>query len=193
MDPLRVMLVDSSPDRARLLEAAITADGHAVITTLGPAADLYAEVQRLLPDMVIVDMDIPDRDVLEHMRSISRDQPRPVVMFSGEHGQEAIADAVRAGVSAYVVDGLDPRRLGPIMEVAIARFREFQTLRQELEQTRLKLSDRREVERAKGLLMQHRKLSERDAFNALRKLAMDRNQRLGDAARNVIAVFDALG
>ena len=193
MDPLRVMLVDSSPDRARLLEAAITADGHAVISTLGPAADLYAEVRRLLPDMVIVDMDIPDRDVLEHMRSISRDQPRPVVMFSGEHGKEAIADAVRAGVSAYVVDGLDPKRLGPIMEVAIARFREFQTLRQELEQTRLQLSDRRVVERAKGLLMQHRNLSERDAFNTLRKLAMDRNQRLGDAARNVIAVFDALG
>ncbi|MEX0729598.1 MAG: ANTAR domain-containing protein [Aquisalimonadaceae bacterium] len=193
MEPLRVMLVDAAPDRAALLEDTLRADGHRVIATLGPEADLAARVRDLAPDIIIIDMDAPNRDVLEHMRSISRDQPRPVVMFAEQSDSDTINTAIRAGVSAYVVDGLSGKRLRAIMEVAVARFQEFQALRRELEETRLKLSERKLVERAKGLLMTHRHMNEKEAFAALRKMAMDRNLRLGEAAQNVIAVFEMMG
>lgn len=193
MESLRVMLVDAAPDRAALVEEALRQDGHRVIATLGPEADLAGRVRDLAPDIIIIDMDAPNRDVLEHMRTISRDQPKPVVMFAEQSDGETINTAIRAGVSAYVVDGLSGKRLRAIMEVAVARFQEFQSLRRELEEIRLKLSERTLVEQAKGLLMTHRSITEKEAFAALRKMAMDRNLRLGDTARNVIAVFEMMG
>jgi response regulator NasT len=124
---------------------------------------------------------------------LNQDQPKPIVLFAERSDDETIAAAMRAGVSAYVVDALNPKLLKSIMQVAIARFREFQALRRELEETRTKLAERKLIDKAKGLLMQHKSLSEQDAYQALRKLAMDRNQRIGDVARNVIAVMELLG
>lgn len=188
----RVMLVDETPGRAAILEQALRDEGYDVVARLTTGQDLEAEVLRVRPDVIIVDMDSPDRDTLEHMSSISRHLPRPILLFA-EHGDsDTITAAVRAGVSAYVADGFSQRRLRPILEVAIARFREFQALRSELEETRSKLADRKDVEKAKGELMRRKGLTEEQAYKALRKMAMDRNQRIGDVARNLLAVMELI-
>lgn len=189
---LRVMLIDSDAGRAAVMEQALKDQGHEVLMRVSTDADILDHVGRLEPDIIIVDMDSPDRDTLESMRTITRERPRPIVMFADDGDSRMIDEAVHAGVSAYVVDGLRPSRLKPIMDVAIARFREFQALRTELEDTRNRLEERKLVERAKGILMQGKGMSEEEAYHALRKMAMDRNQRIGDAARNLIAVADLL-
>lgn len=186
------MLVDDQPARAALLERALCDHGYAVIARLATAGGLADAVARLQPDVIVVDIDSPDRDTLDTMASLNRDNPRPIVMFAGENDEASIERALRAGVSAYVVDGLDPVRVKGIVDVAIARFREFQALRSELEKTRNELADRKLIDRAKGLLMQHRGYGERDAYHAMRRMAMDRSQRLVDVARNIISVFELL-
>jgi len=120
------------------------------------------------------------------MHSINREQPRPVVMFADKGDSDTITEAVRAGVSAYVVDGLDTRRIRPILDVAIARFREYQALKDELVRTKNSLAERKEIDRAKGILMKKRGWSEDEAYQALRKMAMDQNKRLGEVARSVV-------
>lgn len=192
MKPLRVMLVDQSPGRSAILEQALHDAGHQVIARLNGQANLLKQVQDIAPDIILIDMESPDRDTLEHLRTISRDQPKPIVLFAERSDSTTTAAAIRAGVSAYVVDEVNPKRLKPIMEVAIARFREFQALRRELEETRNKLAERKVIEKAKGLLMTRKDLDEEQAYQALRKMAMDRNQRLAEVARNVIAVMELL-
>lgn len=189
---LRVLLVDQSLGRAGILERALLDAGHSVVGHVAATEDLQAAVQRVEPDVIIIDMDSPDRDTLEHMRSISTERPKPIVMFAEDGDSATIEEAVRAGVSAYVVDGLNPGRVKPILDVAIARFREFQALRQELADAKTSLADRKDIERAKGILMRQRKWTEEEAYQALRKLAMDRNLRLGEVARNIIAVADLI-
>ena len=190
---LAVMLVDDQPARAALLEQALLDHSYKVIARLSSAEGLAEQVARLLPDVIIIDIESPDRDTLEHMTSLHRDNPRPVVMFSAEGDTGSIERAMRAGVSAYVVDGLNPARVKTIVDVAVARFREFQALRRELEETRTQLADRKQIDRAKGLLMKQRGLDEQQAYSAMRKMAMDRGQRLAEVASNIIAVFELLG
>jgi two-component system, response regulator / RNA-binding antiterminator len=192
-EPLKVMLVDDQPARAALLEQALRDHQFLVIARLSTAAGLAEQVAKLLPDIIIIDIESPDRDTLENMAILHRDNPRPVVMFAEEGDASIIERAVRAGVSAYVVDGLNPARVKPIVDVAIARFREFQALRQELQETRSQLADRKQIDRAKGLLMKHRDMDEQQAYQAMRKMAMDRGQRLGEVANNIIAVLELLG
>ncbi len=190
---MRVMLVDDNRNRVAILEQALQDAGYKVVARLVTGAPLLEEVRAVQPDIVIIDMESPDRDILESMRSISRDAPRPIVMFAERSDSDTIQAAVRAGVSAYVVDGLTDKRIRPIMEVAIARFREYEALRRELEQTRNQLADRKVVEQAKGLLMKRRGMDEEEAYQSLRKMAMDRNQRIAEVARNLIAMADLLG
>jgi len=189
---LRVLVIDKSPGRAAILEQALLDIGHEVAARLTGPVDLYAEVARIQPDVIIVDLQSPDRDTLEQMREINRHQPRPVVMFADDGDSRTIEQAVRAGVSAYVVDGLNGKRVRPLLDVAIARFREYQALRDELEKAKSSLAERKVVERAKGLLMKRRGCSEEEAYKALRKLAMDQNKRLAEVAENVLSVADML-
>jgi response regulator NasT len=190
---LTVMLVDDQPARAALLEQALLDHDYKVIARLSSAAGLAEQVARLEPDVIIIDIESPDRDTLEHMSILHRDNPRPVVMFA-EEGDDSgsIERAMRAGVSAYIVDGLNPARVKTIVDVAVARFREFHALRRELEETRSQLADRKQIDRAKGLLMKQRGLDEQQAYHAMRKMAMDRGQRLAEVAANIIAVFELL-
>ena len=190
--PLKVMLVDDISGRAAILEQALTDAGHQVIARLASAQRLSAQVLAHQPDIVIIDLDSPDRDTLENMSILTRDNPKPIIMFVEQDDSNTIAEAVKAGVSAYVVDGLNAKRVKPIIDVAIARFREFHALRQELEHTRNKLEDRKLLDKAKGLLMKHRNFNEQEAYHAMRKMAMDRNQKLVEVARNVIDVFAVL-
>jgi response regulator NasT len=126
------------------------------------------------------------------MSRITREQPRPTVMFVDRSDSESIRAAVQAGVSAYVVGGLTPERVRPVLEVAIARFNEFEALRRELESARSTLEDRKVIERAKGILMKSRRLDEDEAFRLLRKLAMDRKMRLAAVARELVAAAEVL-
>ncbi|MBI1195574.1 MAG: ANTAR domain-containing protein [Gammaproteobacteria bacterium] len=189
---LRVMLIDQNRGRVAILEQALLDNGYEVVARSSVEEDLLQRIAQVAPDVIIVDMESPDRDTLESMRSISRDQPRPIVMFAEKSDRISIGEAVKAGVSAYVVDGMSPGRLNAIMEVAIARFREFQALRNELEETKSRLEDRKLIDKAKGILMKQKGMSEDEAYKVLRKMAMDRNIKIGEAARNVIIVADLL-
>lgn len=193
MKAIRVMLIDECPDRAAILEQALRDAGYAVVARCGPREDVPARVAESQPDVIVIDMQSPDRDILEDMGAISRAGPRPIVMFAADGDSTVIQAAVRAGVSAYVVDGLSEGRVRPIVEVAIARFREFQALRTELARAQNDLAERKEIEKAKGLLMARKGMSEHQAYGALRKMAMDRNQRLIEVARSVIMAAELLG
>lgn len=189
---LQVMLVDSDPERAELLEQALAEAGHRVIARIGDDAALAAEVAKRQPDVIVIDMEAPGRDTLEQMREINRDQPKPIILFSDERDPAYIRQAVQAGVSAYVVDGLSRERVMPIVEVAVARFREFQSLRQELEDTKTRLADRKIIDKAKGLLMKRHQMGEDAAYQFLRKTAMSRNLKLIEVARVLISLEETM-
>jgi response regulator NasT len=141
-------------------------------------------------DVVIASMSSPDRDTLESLRSSAEERPRAVVMFVDQEGADMASEAVRAGVSAYIVDGFSSKRVRSVLEVAILRFQEYQRLREELEKSKTALADRKVVERAKGILMEQRQLSEPDAYALLRKTAMAQNQKIVDVARSLLSVTD---
>lgn len=189
---MRVLLVDENAERAELLKSALHESGYTVSLHVGVMAQLLAQVRAVEPDVIIIDRDSPDRDTLEHVCMVTRDQPRPIVMFADDGDRMAIRAAVDAGVSAYVVGGLKAERIRPIVDVAIARFEQFQAMRQELDQTRTNLAERKQIERAKGIVMKSRGVSEDEAYVLLRKLAMERNQRIAEVSENVIAMAELL-
>lgn len=186
-DPLRILLIDNDTERATLVRNALQLEGHEVISQRPDATGLTAAVARDEPDMVIIDMDLPDRDTLENMSTLNAHAPRPIVFFANESGDRSIIQAaVRAGVTAYVVDGLQPDRVRSIIDTAVARFEAFQSLRNELAETRSALADRKLVERAKGLICKREGCDEDAAFKLLRSAAMDQSERLAVIARRVI-------
>src|SRR6185295_5850033 len=160
---LRIMLVDDSADRTSFLRVTLEQLGHQVVAEISNARELYDEVRRLSPDAIIIDTDSPSRDTLEHLCLITESCPRPIVMFTQDANKESIRKAVRAGVTAYVVDGLAPERIEPIIETAVARFEVFQSVQEELAQARDKLAERKLVDRAKGILMKEKHISEDEA------------------------------
>ena len=191
--PLRVLLVDETFERAALLKHALQEAGYHIAAHVSSSADLPGLVSELKPDVIILDTESPDRDTLEHLCMISRDQPRPIVMFTHDDDSEKIRAAIRAGVSAYVVNGLQSERLRPIMDVAIARFKEFQIMRRELENAESQLAGRKDLDRAKGILMKQRGWTEDEAYQALRKMAMDKGVKLSEVARQLVSVAELLG
>ena len=191
-EKLRVLLVDDRPDRARDLARDLEQAGCLVVAHLAGPVDLHTTLQRVRPDVVVVDMDSPSRDTLEDMHRIHREQPRPIVMFVDESDIESMRTAVRAGVAAYVVKGATPERIRPLLELACARFEAFQTLRSELERAQSSLAERKVIEKAKGILMETRGHTEEEAFKSMRKLAMDQGKRIVDVARAVLSAAELL-
>lgn len=183
---LKILVIDESRSRAGEICAALALAGHQVVAVLAGAADLTAKVSRICPDIILIDTEAPSRDTLEHLAAMNRDMPRPVVIFAQASDDATIRKAIGAGVAAYVVDGLEPGRIKPVIEVAIARFEAHQALRQELNAATQKLSDRKLVERAKGILMKSRGIDEEAAYASLRRLAMDRSQPLAQTAKDVV-------
>lgn len=190
---MRVLVVDESAEQAEMLRAALLLAGYEVTASLSSPLTLLKTIERLQPDVIVIDTESPSRDVLEHLVMVSRHTPRPVVMFSSDGSQETIRAATRAGVAAYVVDGLDRSRIRTIVDVAVARFEEMQGLRDQLAEANSRLAERKLVERAKGLLMKSRNLDEEAAYAALRKAAMDRNLRIGEVAQRIVDAADLLG
>jgi two-component system, response regulator / RNA-binding antiterminator len=190
---MRVLVVDESPERADILREGLRRAGYEVSASLSSPVALLSSIEQLRPDVIVIDTESPSRDVLEHLVVVTQHTPRPVVMFSSDGAPETIRDALRAGVSAYVVDGMDPNRIRAIIDVAVAQFEDFQRLREELAEANLKLAERKLIERAKGLLVKHRNLDEQAAYALLRKFAMDRKLRLGEVAQQLIDAADLLG
>lgn len=189
---MKIMLYDETPERSLFLRMTLERLGHLVVAEIANAGELYEAVRRHSPDAIIIDTDSPSRDTLEHLCLITESCPRPIVMFTQDRKKESIREAVRAGVTAYIVDGLAAERIEPIIETAVARFEAYQSVHEELALTRNKLSERKTVDRAKGILMKEKKISEDEAYRLLRKLAMDRNATLGAVAEQVITVAKLL-
>lgn len=189
---LRVLLIDDNAERAAAVTAGLEADGCVVVGLVPDHADITGEVRRLGAEVIVCDLDHASRDAIDSMRALHRDEPRPVVMFVDRTDPGSIAEALEAGVAAYVVEGLSPTRVRAVIDVAVARFQAHQALRAELAEARSALSERKLVERAKGLLMQTRRMSEDEAYRVLRRLAMDQGKRLSDVAENVISMAKLL-
>lgn len=190
---IKVLLVDDDRGRGAMIEQALSDVGD-VYEILRPdaQANLMKLVETFQPDVIIIEVDSPSRDTLEHLAIINELNPKPVVVFAEDSDAALIGKAIRSGVSAYVVDGLAHHRVVGILEVAIARFREYQALREELTNTKSQLADRKVIEKAKGFLMKQKSIDEDEAFKALRKMAMDKGINLSEVAANVVAVAELL-
>ena len=183
---LKVLVIDESRERAAEISLGLLKAGYQVAAVLPNALDLVRHVESILPDVILIDSDSPSRDTLEHLSLLSRDHPRPVLLFSREKDSGIIRRALQAGVAAYVVESVDGSRLDAIVEVALAQFQEVQTLRRERDDASRKLAERVTIERAKGILMKTKGLEEEQAYHALRKLAMERSRRIVEIAQGVI-------
>ena len=179
-------------ERSRQLRIGLLAGGFNLIATLPADTFLRERLAQLQPDMIIVDAESDARDSLEHVVMATRDARRPIVLFTNDNDTSHVKDAVAAGVSAYVVAGLSPERIRPILDVAMARFEYEQNLRHELASVKNELQDRKTIDRAKGLLMQRQGLSEQAAYEKLRKAAMDKGLRLSEVAQRILDVADLL-
>lgn len=189
----QVLLIDDDQERRAVLENVLNEAGYRVTAIVGTGQDIRRMVRLHQPDVIVIDVDSPDRDTLEDMCCIARDVPRPVVMFTHDEDAEKMRTAIRAGVSAYVVGGVSGERVKPIVEVAVMRFEQHQALRTELQQAKTSLADRKLIERAKGILMRQRGCDEDAAYQALRKAAMERNRKLVEMAQNVVEAAELLG
>ena len=190
---LRVMLVvDDSQKDVSLLNDGLKAAGYDVAEVAMSASALLDRVAALQPDVIIIDSDSPTRDTLEQLSFVNARQPRPIVLFTEDRDNVTIQAALKAGVSAYIVAGMQPDRLQPILDVAVARFEQDRALRAELRDTQDKLAERKLIERAKGLVMKQKNVDEDEAYRVMRKLAMDRNRKLLEIAQQIIDVSELM-
>jgi response regulator NasT len=180
-------------ERSRSLRIGLLEGGFNLIATLPSDVFLTERIAQLQPDLIIVDAESDARDALEHVVMATRDARRPIVMFTNDEDTGTARAAVLAGVSAYIVAGLQPARIRPILDVALARFEHEQSLRSELADAKAEIKDRKIIDRAKGLLMQRQQLSEEAAYAKLRKTAMDKNLKIVEVAQRMLDVLDLLG
>lgn len=175
------------------LRAALSEAGFEIIEAPDLTIDLPACVETVRPDVVLIDTDSPDRDVMEQVVLVSRDQPRPIVLFTDEHDPGMMRQAIQAGVSAYIVEGIHAARLQPILDVAMARFESDQALKAQLLARDQQLAERKRIEQAKGLLMKMKDCNEEQAYTLMRRQAMSRQQKLIQVAEQIIAMHEMLG
>lgn len=187
---LQVMLVDEGNARTELLIVSLINEGFAIAGRVNCGGDLITGIQQYNPDVLLIDMESPDDAIFEQLVTVSNECAKPVVFFADKGETKIINKAVKAGVGAFIVDGLTNRKLKPVIELSIARFNEMRTLYSELSETKTKLEERKIVERAKGILMDRKNVSEETAYQSLRKLAMEKNKKLIDVARSTIELSE---
>jgi response regulator NasT len=190
---LRIVIIDDSGLRASVLEEGLREAGYDDIQLVPPLGAWVARLERMAPDVVLMDLGSPSRDTLEEMLVVSRALARPIAMFVDQSDDAMIGAAIDAGVSAYVVDGLRKERVKPILDLAIRRFNAFARMRTELDEAKTALAERKTIDRAKTILMESRSLSEADAYALLRSTAMNQNRRLADVAEALITAQSLLG
>ncbi|MEO1494269.1 MAG: ANTAR domain-containing protein [Pseudomonadota bacterium] len=189
---LKVAVVEADRDRALMIVDGLREAGDYDVTVIGDATGLARRLEALAPDLVLIDLADPNRDVLEELALASDATARPVAMFVDRTDSSATRAAIDAGVSAYVVDGLRKERIKPVLDAAIARFQVFARMRTELETTKAALAERKVIDRAKGLLMKAKGLSEEEAYALLRKTAMDQSRKVADVAQALVTAADLL-
>ena len=186
---LKVLLAENNHVKAKALIGILTNTDYDIYHIARSGVPLLKEVEQLNPDVIIIDIESPDRDMLENLNQISQFAPKPIVVFSEQQNTNAtINQMVKSGVSAYVVGEVNQERVKSIVDVAIARFGLFQGLKQELAETKQKLSSQKNIEQAKRWLMDTKQLSETDAYHFIRKIAMDNSQKMDDVAKNILSV-----
>lgn len=190
---MRIVIIDDSGARATVLEEGLRDAGYDDIHVVPPRGAFVARLERMAPDVVLMDLGNPSRDALEEMLIVSRALAKPIAMFVDQSDDAMIGAAIDAGVSAYVVDGLRKERVKPILDLAIRRFNAFARVQAELEDVRTQLADRKTIDRAKAILMATRSLSEPDAYALLRSTAMNRGRKIVDVAAALITASDLLG
>jgi len=189
---LSIVVVEEDRDRAISIVDALRDSGEYDVHVIGNVSGLARKIAAFLPDVVLIDIDNPTRDMLEELTLASGPLDRPVAMFVSGAASGLAKAAVEAGVSAYVVDGLQPERLSPILEAAMARFQMSRQMRTELAETRRALEERKVIDRAKGLLMKARGVNEDEAYALLRKTAMDQGRRVADVAEALVTASGLL-
>lgn len=183
---LSILILDENRIRASIIEDGLREAGHADVTVITQMNGLLRRITELSPDVIVIDLENPNRDQLEHLLQMSRAIEKPIAMFVDQSDTEMMEAAIGAGVSAYVVDGLRKDRVKSILDMAIARFNAYSRLKLELEDTKMALEDRKAVDRAKSILMKSRGLSEDEAHHLLRRTAMQQSRRMGDVARALV-------
>lgn len=189
---LKIVIVDESPVRAAILEEALREAGHKHVIRIEETADLLARIYAIDPDVILIDLENPSRDVLEQMFRVSRAVKRPVAMFVDQSDSASIAAAIDAGVSSYIVDGLKKDRIKHILDISISRFNVFSRISTELEQTKSALEERKVIDRAKGILMKRKGMSEEQAYALLRTTAMNEKKKIADIAQSIITAAELL-
>jgi response regulator NasT len=190
---LNIVVVDASPVRAAILDEGLREAGFKRVTLISDMQALARQLYAADPDVILIDLENPSRDVLEQMFQVSRAVRRPIAMFVDQSDSSMIQASVDAGVSAYIVDGLSKKRIRPILEMTISRFNAFAALQRELEEAQSALAERKVIDRAKGILMKRRQVGEDEAYAMLRQAAMNQNRKLIDVARSIVTAADLLG
>lgn len=189
---LTILIIDENAIRASIIEEGLNDAGHLKVTVVHEIEGVARLIETMDPDVIIIDIENPNRDMMEHMFQLTRMISRPIAMFVDRSDSAAIEAAVDAGVSAYVVDGLKKERVKPILDMAVSRFNAFSRLQRELADARSALEERKVIERAKGILMKMRGLSEEQAFALLRQTAMNEKKKLADIAQSVVTAAGML-
>lgn len=190
--PLKIVVIEESPVRAAILEEGLREAGHTMIMRLADHANLLERIYAIDPDVILIDLENPSRDVLEQMFQVSRAVKRPVGMFVDQTDQASIAAAIDAGVSAYVVDGLKKERIKPILDTMVSRHQAFAKLKAELDQAKSQLEERKVVDRAKGILMRQKQIGEEQAYALLRTVAMNEKKKISEIAQSVVTAAELL-
>ncbi|MBW9052812.1 ANTAR domain-containing response regulator [Rhizobium mesosinicum] len=189
---LTILVIDENTIRASIIEEGLREAGHARVTVIHEVQGVARIIDTLRPDVIIIDIENPNRDMMEHLFQLTRTVGRPIAMFVDRSDTASIEAAVDAGVSAYIVDGLKKERVKPILDMAVSRFNAFNRLQRELADAKSALEERKIVERAKGILMKLRGLSEEEAFALLRQTAMNEKKKMSDIAQSVVTAAGLL-
>ncbi len=187
---LKIVVVGKNPSRVAVLENGLREAGHVPVARIDESSHLLARIHAIDPDVILIDLENPSRDVLERTFETTRALKRPIAMFVDESDADMIESAVDAGVSAYIVGDFRQERIKSILDLAISRFNAFSRLQDELDRTRSALEERKVIDRAKGILMNTKKLSEESAYALLRKAAMNENKKIVDVAQSVITAVE---
>ena len=188
----KIAIVDESPIRAAILEEGLREAGFTDVVRINEMQSLLSRIYALDPDVIVIDLENPSRDILEQMFQVSRAVRRPIAMFVDQSDAASIQASVDAGVSAYIVDGLKKERLKPILDLCISRFNAFSKLQDELDRTKSALEDRKVIDRAKGILMKAKGLSEEEAYVLLRSTAMREKKKIGEIAQSILTASEVL-
>lgn len=189
---LRIMIVDANPVRASIIEEGLREAGFADLVKLGATNGLVAAIEAHDPDVVVIDLEDPSRDALADMFLVSRHVKRPITMFVDQSDTASIEAAVEAGVSAYIVDGLKKERMRPILDTCISRFNAFRRLREELDEARSQIEERKVVDKAKAIVMRLKGLPEDEAYALMRRTAMNEKRKIVEIARSIITAAEVL-